>query len=279
MITASEATKVDHLHSTSQNTKTHKPHPILPSIQIKSTMKLNLLLLSATALVNAATATEPVNLRTAGNYTILAKTGISTVPNSLITGNIAVSPIAAAAITGFSMVIDSEGEFSTASQFTGRAFAADYAEPTPTILTTAVSDMQTAYLDASSRPNEDGDRIDLGAGAIGSKTLTTGVYTFGTDIRISSDMYFAGSSTDVFIIQTTGSLLQAANTQVILSGGAQAKNIFWQVAGNVRVGAGAALQGIVLVKTDALFTTGSSLNGRVFAQTACDLQMATITEA
>jgi hypothetical protein len=242
-------------------------------------MKLNLLLLSATALVNAATATEPVNLRTAGNYTILAKTGISTVPNSLITGNIAVSPIAAAAITGFSMVIDSEGEFSTASQFTGRAFAADYAEPTPTILTTAVSDMQTAYLDASSRPNEDGDRIDLGAGAIGSKTLTTGVYTFGTDIRISSDMYFAGSSTDVFIIQTTGSLLQAANTQVILSGGAQAKNIFWQVAGNVRVGAGAALQGIVLVKTDALFTTGSSLNGRVFAQTACDLQMATITEA
>jgi hypothetical protein len=248
-------------------------------------MKLNLLLLSATAaLVNAATAaaaaTEAVDLGTAGNYTILAKTGISTVPTSLITGNIAVSPVTAAAITGFGLIIDSPGgEFSTASQFTGKAFAADYAESTPAILTNAVGAMMTAYADASSRPNDDASRINLGAGAIGSLTLTTGVYTFGSDISIGSDMYFTGSPSDVFIIQTTGNLVQAANTQVILLGGAQAKNIFWQVAGNVRVGAGAALQGVVLVRTDALFVTGSSLSGRVFAQTRCDLQMATITEA
>jgi hypothetical protein len=62
-------------------------------------------------------------------------------------------------------------------------------------------------------------------------------------------------------------------------GGAQAKNIFWQVAGTASVGAGAQLQGVLLVKTDALFVTGSYLNGRVLAQTACNLQMATITEA
>jgi hypothetical protein len=56
----------------------------------------------------------------------------------------------------------------------------------------------------------------------------------------------------------------------------RAKNIFWQVAGQVEVGAFASMKGIILVKTDALFMTGSSLLGRVLAQTACNIQMATI---
>jgi hypothetical protein len=241
-------------------------------------MKLNLLLLSAAALVKAVTATDPVNLRSAGNYVILTKTGISTVPASLITGDIAVSPIAATAITGFDLVLDSEGEFSTATQFTGKAYAADYATPTPTLLTTAVSDMEIAYTDASSRPNADALRINLGDGAIGGLTLTPGVYTFQVDVTILADMYFDGGADDVFIVQTTKTLFQAANKKVILLNGAQAKNIFWQVAGYVAVNAGAHLEGILLVKTAVTFKTGSSLNGRVFSQTACNLQMATITE-
>jgi hypothetical protein len=75
-------------------------------------MKLNLLFLTATALVNAATAIETVNLGTAGDYVILAKSRISTVPDSSITGDIAVSPIAASAITGFELEMDSSEEFS-----------------------------------------------------------------------------------------------------------------------------------------------------------------------
>ena len=70
----------------------------------------------------------------------------------------------------------------------------------------------------------------------------------------------------------------AAATSVILDGGAQAKNVFWQIAGNVKVKDNAYMKGILLVKTDVLFMTGSTLNGRVLAQTACVLQMATITE-
>jgi hypothetical protein len=69
-------------------------------------MRLNLLLL-LTALVTAANAQEaPVGLGTACNYVILAKSGISTVPTSAITGSIAVSPIAATAMTGFGLVLD-----------------------------------------------------------------------------------------------------------------------------------------------------------------------------
>jgi hypothetical protein len=63
-----------------------------------------------------------------------------------------------------------------------------------------------------------------------------------------------------------------------LEEGAKAKNIFWQVAGYVTVNAGAHMEGILLVKTKVDFITGSSLNGRVLSQTACTLQMASITE-
>jgi hypothetical protein len=76
----------------------------------------------------------------------------------------------------------------------------------------------------------------------------------------------------------TGSLLQAANVEVILTNGALAKNIFWQVAGTVYVGAGAHMQGIILAKTAITFITGSKLNGCVLTQTFCALQMATITQ-
>jgi hypothetical protein len=240
-------------------------------------MKLNIFfLLSAAALVNSATAIDEVLLGAAENYVILTKTGISTVASSAITGDIGVSPIAATAITGFGLTMHSGGQYSEASQITGKAYAADYGGLTATSLTTAVGDMETAYADASSRPNENPDRIDFEKGVIGGKTLTPGVYTFETDISILSNMYFSGSG--VFIIQTTGNLLQAANTRMILKDGAEAKNIFWQITGRSEANAGAHMEGIILVKMDALFKTGSSLNGRVFAQTACDLQMATIVE-
>jgi hypothetical protein len=242
-------------------------------------MKLNLFLLSAAALVNVAAAIETVDLGDAGNYVILAKTGISTVPTSIITGSIAVSPITGAAMTGFNLVMDSQGVKATSTQFSGFAYAADFAAPSPVELTAAVGFMETAYTDAAGRPNDDAARINLGGGEIGSKTLTAGVYTFGVDIGISSGVTFDGTDTDIFILQTTGSVVQAANTIVTLTGGALAKNVFWQVAGLVDVGAGAHLEGVLLVKTSVTFKTGSSLLGRVLAQTACNLQMATITEA
>ena len=236
-----------------------------------------------------ASAKEPiVELLSAENYVILAKSGISTVPDSAITGNIAVSPIAAEAMTGFSFSRDAGGEFSTSTQVTGKAYAANYHPPTPALLTTAVSAMEAAYTDAAGRPNTDASRTNLGGGVLGdvaeTATLTPGVYTFGVDIDIEGDIYFQGTNAgeddepDVFIIQTSGSVTQAADTQVLLLDGALAKNIFWQVAETVEVSEGSHMEGILLVKTAVLFKTRSSLNGRVLAQTACNLQKAIITE-
>jgi hypothetical protein len=241
-------------------------------------MQLSLFLLSAAAMVSAATATDHIDLGTAGDFVILAKSGISTEPSSDVTGNIGVSPIAATAMTGFGMVRDSSKEFSTATQLTGNAYASNYASPTPTKMTTAVSNMETAYSDAAGRPNADDSRINLGGGEIGGETLTPGVYTFGSVISITSDVKVEGGPDDVFIIQTTNNLKQAANTNVVLGGSAKAENIFWQVAGSVEVGAGSVLNGIVLVKTEAVFKTGASLHGRVLTQTACTLDKAVLTQ-
>jgi hypothetical protein len=270
-------------------------------------MKLNLLLLSAVAmLVNAAAAIslavdadiptletetetieaiDAVNLGSLCNYVILAQSGISTVPASVITGNIAVSPIAATAMTGFGLTLHSGGMYSTATQVVGggKAYAASYGGATATALTVAVGDMGIAYADAAGRANNDAGRINVGQGAIGGLTLTPGVYTFGMGISIGTGTqvtFDAKNNADaVFILQSTGVLWQAADTRVILANGAQAKNIFWQVAGNVAISARAHMEGIILCKTDVVFETGSSLNGSVYAQTAVNLQMATITQA
>jgi hypothetical protein len=262
-------------------------------------MNLSLFLLFA-ALFNAATATatagtapglrptappstQPgipqVELGSASNYAILAKTGISTVPNSSIYGHVAVSPNNGAAMTGFSMVMDPSGQWSTSSLINGNAYAADYAAATASELTAAVSDMETAYNDAAGRTNGDLARTNIGAGDISGEILTPGVYTFTIPIHFSADIAFQGDENDVFIIQTTESLQQDAGTKVLLLGGVQAKNIFWQVATSASVGADAQMQGVLLAKTDVVFMAGSYLNGRVLAQTACNLQEATITEA
>jgi hypothetical protein len=227
---------------------------------------------------------EAVVLGDAIKYAILAKTGISTVPTSSITGDIGVSPIAATAITGFSLTAHSAGQHATSTQITGEAHAASYGGQVATTLTSAVSAMETAYTNAAGRTNNNPLRIDLGGGNLGgvfggpvlANRLTTGVYTFNGDVNIGSSITFDGGDSDVFIIQIAGNLMQVANTRVELAGQAKAENIFWQVAGKVEVAEGANMKGILLVKTDVLFKTGSSLNGRVLAQTACNLQMATI---
>ncbi|OJI07863.1 hypothetical protein BK004_00250 [bacterium CG10_46_32] len=86
-----------------------------------------------------------VNLGSAGDFVVLAKSGISTTGSTSITGDIGVSPIAATAMTGFGLTMDSSNTFSTSALVTGKAYAADYTAPTPAKMTTAVSNMEAAY--------------------------------------------------------------------------------------------------------------------------------------
>jgi hypothetical protein len=220
-----------------------------------------------------------LNLGTAGNYVILSKSGISTVPPSAVTGNLGVSPIDSSAITGFSLTLDSSGQFSTSSQVTGKVYGPDYASPTPVNLTTAVSDMQTAYTDAAGRTSP--DYTELGAGNIGGMTLTPGLYKWSSAVTIPADVYLAGGSNAVWIFQIAGDLSIAGATSVLLSGGAQPQNIFWQVAGGVGVDLGTTskFEGTILTQAAINMQTGASINGRLLAQTAVTLDANSITAA
>jgi len=225
----------------------------------------------------AIAAQGPVDLGTAGDYAILSKSGISTVPPSAVTGNLGVSPIKSSAITGFSLTLDSSGQFSTSAQVTGKAYAPDYASPTPVNLTTAVSDMQTAYTDAAGRTLP--DHTELGSGNIGGLTLAAGLYKWSTGVTIPANVTLSGGPNDVWIFQIAGNLSIASGKAVVLSGGAQAQNVFWQVAGGVGVALGSTSQfeGTILAQAAITMQTGASVNGRLLAQTAVTLDANTIT--
>lgn len=211
----------------------------------------------------------PVILGSAGTFVILAKSATSNVPTSAITGNIGLSPAAASFITGLALVLPAGGASSTSAQVTGSVFAADYAVPTPANLTTAIANMQTAYVDAAGRPTP--DYTALGAGNIGGLTLPPGLYKWSNTVIVPANVTLAGGANDTWIFQIAGGLTLSSGKRVVLSGGALPQNVVWQVAGIVNLGTTAHIEGIVLGKTAITLATGASVSGRLFAQTAVTL--------
>ena len=213
-----------------------------------------------------------INLGSAGNYVILAKTAINNESTSSVTGNLGLSPAATSYITGWALT-DATG-YATSPQVTGKVYASDMAVPTPINLTTAVENMITAYTEAADRPTP--DQTELGAGNIGGKTLEAGLYKWTSTVTIPTDVTLSGNSNDVWIFQISGDLIVSSAVKVKLSGGAQAKNIFWQVAGEVVLGTTSHMEGVLLSMTAITLQTGSSLNGRALAQSAVILDASTI---
>ncbi|HTF91040.1 MAG TPA: ice-binding family protein [Planctomycetota bacterium] len=218
----------------------------------------------------AVSGQTPVPLGRADFYSILSKAGISTTGTTTIRGNIGVSPIDSTGITGFGLVMHSSSLYSTSSLVAGKVFAADYAARTRRVLTASVLDMETAYTDAAGRTLP--DFTELGAGDIGGMTLAPGLYKWGTGVLIPSNgVTLAGNATDVWIFQIAQDLTVSNGAQVTLTGGAQAKRVFWQVAGNTTLGTTSDFSGIILCQTDIALQTGAKLTGKALAQTAVTL--------
>jgi hypothetical protein len=210
-----------------------------------------------------------ISLGLAGDFAILSKTGITDVYRSAITGDIGSSPITGAAI------------LVTCAEVTGAIYTVNAAGPLPcrvtnaSRLTTAVANMQTAYTDAAGRSNP--NFLNLGAGNIGGRTLTPGLYKWTTALTIPTAVTIAGGPNDVWIFQVAGTLNISSAVKITLSGGAQAQNIFWQAAGAVTLGTTSHFEGIILGETGINLLTGASINGRLLAQTAVTLQKNTVT--
>ncbi len=244
-------------------------------------MLTSLLRLSLTvALLDACDPAETgndvgVDQGNSASFAILAKSAISTVPQSAITGDIGLSPAAASFITGFDLVEDATAVFSTSTQVTGDVFAADDADPTPANLTTAIGDMELAFTDAAGRP---ASVTELGAGDISGLTLEPAVYKWGTGLLIATDVTLSGSATDIWIFQVAQDLTVASGVNVVLEGGARPENIYWQVSGQVDLDTTAHMEGVVLCQTAITLRTGASINGRLHAQSAVTLDGATVVE-
>jgi Ice-binding-like/Bacterial Ig-like domain len=215
-----------------------------------------------------------VSLGDAGNYVILAKTAINNSATSALTGDLGLSPAATSYITG--LALTNATGYATSAQVTGNLYAADMAAPTPINLTTAVNNMITAYNDAAGRPSP--DFSELGTGNIGGKTLTPGLYKWTSTVTIPSAITISGGANDVWIFEISKDLTMSSAVIMTLSGGAQAKNIFWQVAGQATFGTTSHVEGVVLSMTGITFQTGASMNGRALAQTAVILDSNTITK-
>jgi len=225
---------------------------------------------NTTVTVAAASVIPAVDLGLAGNFAILSKSGVTDVYKSSVTGDVGSSPITGAAI------------LLSCPEVTGTIYSVDAAGPlpssvnNPSMLSTAVSNMETAYTDAAGRINP--DFLNLGAGSIGSLTLTPGLYKWTSTLIIPTDVTLNGGPNDIFIFQVAGTLTMASAVKVILTGGVQAKNIYWVAAGAVTLGTTSHFEGNILGKTGINLQTGATMNGRMLAQTAVTLEMNTVVK-
>jgi len=250
--------------------------------KILSLVLIIALLIPMTALIiPVVNGASTVDLGSAGNYAILTKTGISTTGMTTITGNIGVSPVTATAITGFGLSMDPTNTFSRSSQVTGGVYAASYAPPTPATLTTAISNMESAYANAAGQGSP--DATELYAGNLGGHTLPPGIYKWSTGVLIPSGpdltLDARGNGGAVWVFQVAGDLTMNSASRMILTNGAQAGNVYWQVAGpsGVTIGSGAHAEGNLLAQKAITLNSGASLHGRALAQTAVTLIANAIT--
>ncbi len=233
-----------------------------------------------------SSAVGSVPLGAAGHYAILAKSGVSTVPSSVVTGNVGLSPASRTFLTGWSQTHDVTDTYGFSAQVVprGKLYAADMVGGTTSSdLTTAVLNMETAYTNAAGRTASSAATTNVGGGTLTSLTFNAipgaaTVYEWGSAVTIPTDLTFNGSATDVFILKVAGTLNMAAAMNVILAGGVLPQNIFWQVSGAVTIGANTQFQGIVLGQTSITLGNLASINGRLLAQTAVVLVATTVTQ-
>jgi len=219
-----------------------------------------------------------VNLGGAADFVSLAKAAISTTGTTSITGNIGVSPAAATAMTGFGLIMDTDGTTSHTPIVTGKVYAANYAAPTPAKMTQAVADMETAYTTAQGL-TVPAPIVGLYAGDLSGRILAPGLYKWATGVLISNQgVTLSGGANDTWVFQIAQNLTLQNSAKITLLGGAQAKNIVWVVAGQATLGTNADFSGVLMSKTLVSMESGAKVTGRLLAQTSVTLISNTLVQ-
>jgi len=201
----------------------------------------------------------PIVLGTTARFAVLAASEVSDVPASAITGDVGLSPAARSYISGL-----------TSPEVTGSIYAASDGGATAVMLTKAQGDLTTAYNSAAGlTPVPTGPFLNPGSGNLGGLNLAPGLYKFTSGALLSgSALTLTGNATNVWIFQIATTLTVDNGMQVILAGGAQSANIFWQVGASAALGTTTVFEGTIMAHDSITFDTGSTLNGRALAETA-----------
>ncbi len=202
-----------------------------------------------------------LDLRSMKDFAIIAGSTITGVPPVMIKGNVGLSPAAGSFVIGFD-----------GTDVDGNLYVVDASGPPgsindATLMQTAKSDLTIAYNDAAGRtPVPTGDFLNPGGGDIGGLNLVPGLYKFTSAAGITgSDVTLTGGPNDVWIFQIASSLNLGSGIKVILAGGAQAANIFWQVGTSATLGTYSTFKGTILADQSISLGTGATIDGRSLA--------------
>ena len=185
-------------------------------------------------------------LGAATNFVILAGSTITSTGATALTGDLGVSP--GTAVTGF-----------PPATFSGAMHAGN---PTSAA---AIADLTIAYNDAAGRSVAPTTL----AGNLGGMTLAPGLYKSTSSLEISSGdltLDALGNANAVFIFQIASTLTTTSGRAVILTGGAKASNIFWQVGSSATLGTTSDFKGTIMADQSITLNTGAMLNGRALAR-------------
>jgi hypothetical protein len=193
-----------------------------------------------------ATGPVPVNLASAAHFAILAGTTISTTGGGIINGDVGLSPAGSQGIAP--------------AQINGTAYNGG------PIAAQAQLDLNAAIIAAS--PAQLPGGINVGNGELGGRVLAPGVYNSapGSYAITLVDLTLNGGPNDVWIFQMASTLTVGVGRRVILTGGAQAGNIFWQVGSSATLQTSSVFEGTVLAHSSITMNASSTLDGRALAQ-------------
>ena len=230
-----------------------------PAHHVRRSIPLCVAFLMLVAIAATAQAAQPsVGLGTADSFAVLGASTVTNTGPSVINGDLGVSP--GTAITGFPPGLVN-GTVSAANAVAGQA----------------QSDLTTAYNDAAGRTP-----AVLVPGDLGGLFLTPGVYKRSSSLLLTGDATLdaQGNADAVFIFQIGSTLTTASNSRVLLTGGAQACNVFWQVGSSATLGTNTTFRGTILALQSITVTTRTDIVGRALARTAAvTLDTNTITRA